>query len=57
LHLSHKTLQKVKDQQSIEDPTGFGSWYSVILKIFTVSGEKMANIKKSQFSGILRKWL
>ena len=53
--LSHKTSQKVKDQQSFQDPTDFGSWVSVILKILTVFVEKMAKIEKSRFSGILRK--
>ena len=49
LHLNHKTLQKVKDQQSFQDSTDFGSWVSIILKILTVFGEKMAKIKKFNF--------
>ena len=33
MHLSHKTLQKVTNKQSFQDPTDFGSWVSIILKI------------------------
>ena len=47
MHLSHETLQKVKNQQSFQDPTDFGSWYSTILKILTDFCEKMAQIEKS----------
>ena len=55
LHVSHKTLQKIKDQQSFKGPNDFGSWVPIILKILTHFGKKMAKIEKSRFSGILRK--
>ena len=41
MHLSHKTSQKVKVQQSFQDPTNFVSWASMILKMLTVFSEKM----------------
>ena len=46
--INHETLQKVTDQQIFQDPTGFGSWYSIILKILTGFGEKMAKIKNRE---------
>ena len=35
----------MKDQQFFQDPTGFGSWYSIILKILIAFAEKMAKMK------------
>ena len=51
----HKTLQKGKEQLNFTDLTGFRSLSTIIWKIWTIFGEKMAKIVKSQFSGILRK--
>ena len=53
LHLSQKTFKKGKEKHSFQDQTDFGSWDSIILKFFTVFGEKISKIEKSRFSGIL----
>ena len=49
MHLSHETSQKVKDQQSFQDPTDFGSWVSTILKILTLFGKKWPKSKNRDF--------
>ena len=46
MHLSYETSQKVEDQQSSQDTTGFESWYSVTLRVLTSLSEKMARIEK-----------
>ena len=46
MHLSYETSEKVENQQSSQDTTGFESWYSVNLKLLTSLGEKMAKIEK-----------
>ena len=49
LFLSHKTLQKDKDQQSFQNVTNFGSWDSIILKILTVFDKKWSKSKNCDF--------
>ena len=51
-----KTSQKGKEQLTFTDLTGFRSLSTIIWKIWTSFGEKMAKNAKSRFSGILRKW-
>ena len=50
-----KTSQKGKEQLTFTDLTGFRSLSTIIWKIWTSFGEKMAKNAKSRFSGILRK--
>ena len=56
LPLGLKTSQKGKEQLTFTDLTGFRSLSTIIWKIWTSFGEKMAKNAKSRFSGILRKW-
>ena len=52
MHSSHETSQKVKGQQRFQDPTSFGSWYSIILT--GCGGEKWAKSKNHNFLGFLK---
>ena len=41
---------KVKDQLNFQDLTGFGSSFTIIWKIWTILGEKMAKMKNCDFT-------